>query len=122
MGINENVNAWLQDGERGISSEAIVSKLAGINISGKWGLLAPCDPSDFKRCMDLLKAVPEFRPRLQEMSEVSEYWKLLVKNWDELDRLYLEECETGSCPKLYDRMKELSVQAEIQRKCRYKNV
>ena len=117
MEINKNVNAWLQDGERGISSEAIVSKLTGINISGKWGLLAPNDPSDFKRCRELLKAVPEFRPRLLEMMEVSEYWKLLVENWDELDQVYLEECETGRCPKLYNRMKELSVRAEIQRKC-----
>lgn len=116
MEINNNVNAWLQEGDRGISSEAIVSKLTGINISGKWGLGAPCDPSDFKRCVDLLEAVPEFKPRLSEMKDVSTYWKLLVENWAELEQLYYEEYETGSAPKLYAKMKDLSDYAKTLRK------
>lgn len=106
--IPENLNNWLASGNRGISSEAIASYLTGINfVSGHWFSNHPHDPSDFKRCMDLLEAVPEFRPRLKEMAEVSPIWAELVENWDELEKLYKEEAPTGKAPKLYDRMQEI---------------
>ena len=105
--IPENLNNWLANGNRGISSEAITSHLTGINFRGPWGLGHPYDPSDFGRCMELLEAVPEFRPRLKEMAEVSPVWAELVENWDELEKLYKEEFPTGKAPKLYDRMQEI---------------
>ena len=37
MEITENINNWLKNGERGISSEAIVSHLTGINIVKRLG-------------------------------------------------------------------------------------
>ena len=106
--INKNLNNWLATGDRGISSEAIASQLTSINIvESCWFSTHPRDPSDFGRCMRLLDAVPEFRPRLKEMAEVSPVWAALVKQWDELESLYKEEFPTGKAPKLYDRMQKI---------------
>lgn len=69
----------------------------------------PLDPSDFGRCHRLLHAIPGWRARIGEMAAASEEWANLVKHWDELERLYLEELPTGAGPKLYARMRELGV-------------
>lgn len=107
--MNTNFTTWLANGERGESSNAIATKLSGIDC--RWDenttLPHPSDPSDFKRCMKLLDQVPEFRERLNEMKEVSEVWSKLVDNWDEFERLYYKECDTGMCPELFDRMKDI---------------
>jgi len=109
--MNFNFTKWLANGERGISSNAIATKLSGIDCrSSGYGtdfFIPPSDPADFKRCMQLLNQVPEFRERLSEMKEVSEVWGKLVDNWDEFEKLYYEECDTGRCPKLFDKMKEI---------------
>ncbi len=109
--MDESFLNWLAHGERGDSSNAIATKLSGTNCMfysfGRVRLPHPSDPADFKRCMKLLNQVPEFRERLSEMKDVSEVWSALVDNWNEFERLYYEECETGRCPKLYDRMKEI---------------
>ena len=108
--ISKQLNDWLQNGDLGLSSKAIASKMTGINFvkTEIWGLPHPRDPSDFKRCIDLLIAVPEFKDRLDEMKEVSPIWKVLVDNWGELEQLLLEESAIGPlAPKLYARMKEL---------------
>jgi hypothetical protein len=57
--------------------------------------------------MKILYQVPEFRERLPEMKDISEVWSKLVDNWGEFEFLYYEECGTGRCPKLFDRMKEI---------------
>lgn len=108
--VNEQLNDWLDNGNRGLSSEAIASKMTGIHFvkTQIGGLPYPSDPSDFNRCVSLLKAVPEFKERFEEMREVSETWNMLVDNWDELEQLLIEESAIGPlAPKLYDRMKEL---------------
>lgn len=108
--IGKQLNEWLRSGNVGLSSKAIASKMTGINFvkTEIWGLPHPSDPSDFKRCVDLLIAVPEFKDRLDEMKEVSPTWAALVDNWDELERLLLEESAIGPlAPNLYSRMKEL---------------
>lgn len=102
---------WFQNGDRGISSNAIVEVMEGYAP----GMLAmrnpfgnhPHDPSDFYRCYKLLKAVPEYRTRLNEMMAVSPAWRELVSHWDELETLLLAELERGMAPKLYDRMQAL---------------
>lgn len=108
----ESFIQWLANGERGLSSNAIATKLSGLDCMlyepHGWTLLPhPSDPDDFQRCMKLLNQVPEFRERLYEMKDVSEVWSHLVDNWDGFERLYYEECETVRCPKLWDRMKEI---------------
>lgn len=106
--ISKGLNTWLKNGDRGISSEAIASQLTGINfVHDRWMGDYPRDPSDFRRCLELLEAVPEFKFRLDEMKSKGTVWAALVDNWEELKRLYYEEAHTGKCSKLYDRMQEL---------------
>lgn len=68
----------------------------------------PLDVDDFRRCYLLLELIPEWRPRLPEVSETFPEWKKLVENWDEMTRLYELEQETGRCPLLWDLMKKLT--------------
>ena len=101
------INVWLRDGDVGTSSAAIVTKLTGLNLCKSDHMFAPSDPSDLLRCIKLLECIPEFKPRLVEMSGVSDRWKVIVDNWDELESILLEEVPTGKAPKTYMRMTEL---------------
>ena len=101
------INVWLRDGDVGTSSAAIVTKLTGLNICKPDYMFAPSDPSDLLRCIKLFECVPELKSRLVEMSDVSNLWKIIVDNWDELESILLEELPTGKAPKTYKRMTEL---------------
>lgn len=107
MEITDDVNKWLLHGEIGTSSASIVTKITGLNLCRPGKMYAPSDPADFERCLKLLIAVPELKSQMHEMIDVSPRWKQIIMHWDELEQLYFEEYETGLCPKLYDRMKEL---------------
>ncbi len=110
MQITPNINEWLASGERGISSEAIVSHLTGINIVAKhWFSTHPSDPGDLRRCALLIEAAPEIKSELPRMAEVSEVWKRLVGEWDNLvEMLHKENKEhNGVCSKTFERMKAL---------------
>lgn len=107
MELNDKVNDWLRHGKRGFSSDAIVTVLTGLNLCKPWESHAPRDPSDFGRCLGLLVMVPELRSDLHKMKEVSPIWNQVITHWDELERLYYKECETGTCPELYDKMKSI---------------
>lgn len=110
MQITPNINEWLANGERGISSEAIVSHLTGINVGSRhWFSNHPSDPDDLRRCALLIKSAPEIRAELHRMGEVSEVWKKLVAEWDELVALMWTEAATKNkrAPECYERMKAL---------------
>jgi hypothetical protein len=83
---------WHLHGERGISSEAIFDRLTYGQTGGHWGSNHPHDPSDFRRCELLLRAVPEFHERLSEMAAESPTWAALVTRWDEIAAVFEEEC------------------------------
>lgn len=109
--------AWLLSGSTGLSSECIMATLlCGEKVKNTDLYRAaayPRDPSDFKRCVDLLNTVPSFRTRLHIMKSVSKKWEVLVEHWDELEAMLSEEIKTGySAPKLYARMKELLINVE----------
>lgn len=106
MEISEKLLKWIANGERGLSSETIVAKLAGIDLTQGRGS-EPYDPSDFRRCLLLLEAVSELNPEMWRMKKVSEYWRLLIENWDELEKMYHEEKHNGTAPKLYAKMVKL---------------
>ena len=101
------INVWLRDGDVGTSSSAIVTKLTSLHLCKPDDMFAPSDQSDLLRCIKLLEFVPEFKPRLVEMSDVSDRWKVIVDNWDELENLLVDELPTGKAPKTYMRMTEL---------------
>lgn len=88
--LPESVTSWLMNGERGISSEAIVSHLYKIPLN-QYGLDHPYDPDDFKRCVKLLRWSPEVRERFGEMRTASRQWARLVDHWDEIERTFVEE-------------------------------
>lgn len=100
---------WFASTDRGISSNAIVEVMEGLPrgmITGSFGLGHPHDPGDFGRCFRLLKLMPEYRSRLDEM-RVTPEWSILVNHWSELEGLYVEEAPSMKYPKLYARMQEL---------------
>jgi hypothetical protein len=108
---------WLRFGERGISSEAIASRLSGIPIAGDLnkGWNYPHDAGDFRRCELLLRAVPEAREHLHLMAEEGPEWAALVAAWGELVELLESEVPDafaarhrgGRTRGTYERMREI---------------
>ncbi len=82
----QNMDWWLQNGERGISSETMFKYLGGYRVGRSEG--HPHDPDDFKRCYKLLNAIPQWKTELHKMKTVSEVWSSLVDNWDKLTQMY----------------------------------
>lgn len=97
---------WIVGPDTGISSKTIWAVMMGV-VAQTGDYCIPYDPSDFGRCHRLLQIMPEWRSRLNEVASMFPEWTPLVKNWGELEALYLEELPTGRCPKLYNRMLEL---------------
>jgi hypothetical protein len=106
-------NGWLARGERGLSSEAIVTHLTGTHISTHRSADDyPHDPSDFRRCQLLLEAVPMARVTFRDvMREVSPQWQRLVDAWDDIHDLSEDEVPgylngaTGNAPRTYQLMR-----------------
>lgn len=117
----ETFTMWLAQGERGISSETIVSRLTGIPLNQFSTHNYPHDPDDFRRCELLLRAVPLARLHLPAMEDVSPQWARLVGAWDELVALMESEVPDvfttryprGSAPKTYRRMRQLIEQPNL---------
>lgn len=114
MPIQERAELWISCGETGISSRTIWMVLRNVHFQQspfpeRLRFAPPWDPGDFRRCYLLLRLIPEWRGRLEEVAEQFPVWKPLVKNWDELTELYEMERENsdGNAPLLYARMKEL---------------
>jgi hypothetical protein len=83
---------WLAGGERGISSETIVSHIWGLP-KPRFGLSHPLDPDDLKRCLQLLEASPETKARFHEMKSLSYEWANLVLVWEALEVQFLSEAD-----------------------------
>lgn len=107
---------WIVGDDTGVSSKTIWAVMMGA-VSGQepwYAFDVPHDPDDFGRCYRLLKAIPEWRPRLHEVAERFPKWAPLIAAWDELTALYEEEVANGKprrlcsrAPKLYERMRQL---------------
>ena len=83
--ISENLEWWLQNGERGTSSETMVYYFTGRKINDRE--CHPLDPDDFKRCYLLLKAVPQFKREMHKLKLGGTVWSNLVDNWDKLESM-----------------------------------
>lgn len=103
----ENQRRWLEQGEHGTSSKAIYSVLSGKDISKNGNMSHPLDPSDFRRCYLLLKFVPSWRSRINEMGLVSPVWAALSENWDKLTEMLEEQMKTGKPNGMYEFMEKL---------------
>ncbi len=105
--------AWLANGKRGVSSDAIFTHVTGMDALGPWPPYHPSDPDDMTRCRRLLESCPAIAKEFHRMSVVSDVWARLVDAWDSLCVLMDEEApawrEDGewSCPKTYAQMKAI---------------
>ncbi len=108
--------AWLRWGEVGLSSKTIWDCLAPkelrLNPFRKEHVepsrpSVPCDISDFRRCWLLLRLIPEWQTRLNEVAEKHPAWKALVEHWNELEKLYIKEREQGYSKTFNDRLHEV---------------
>lgn len=112
---------WLANGETGISSDAIAFKMSGV-INGRTFLTHPIDPDDFKRCLKLINLIPEIRPRLSEMREISPEWNALIEHWSDVETSFMSEVaewltvkySAKSAPKTYAMMKKIYAEARIK--------
>jgi len=112
--ISENALRWLAFGERGVSSNTMFTVITGINAMSGWNYYShPLDPDDFRRCENLLRAVPEFREKLTLVSSISDIWRKLVENWGKIISLMEQESPGifkggyGQCKKAYEFMQSL---------------
>lgn len=103
------IGNWLIEGNTGLSSKS----MAAIAMGGSPAhVYAPCDPSDFRRCIDFLSECvdPSNRGSLVlQMGEFTDAWKRIGLNWFKLVALYEEEMKEDRAPKLYAYMKELKL-------------
>jgi hypothetical protein len=106
--IEENERWWLMHGEHGLSSKAMFNFFTISNQAVLSDYSAhPRDPSDFRRCYLLLKAVPQYKERLERLKILSPVWSNLVDNWEKLTELLEEQMQTKKDNGLYDLMKSL---------------
>lgn len=97
---------WLAGGDTGRSSQTIWAVMTGKLAPCIKGYDTPKDPSDFGRCVALLKLFPAWRARLPEVAARHPEWAPLVDAWDDLSAmLYADELPNRSA--LYARLKEL---------------
>ncbi len=106
---------WFVNGNVGISSRAIAAAACGITYreSQQWGS-TPADPSDFKRCLDLIEAVPALRSHLDKVARTEPAWARIVAKWAELEALYREEQPTGRAPRTWALLKSLNEPSEVE--------
>ena len=80
MSTEAKVLKWVFEGNAGAASMCMAAHLTGHHYTNN----APWDSTDFDKCVDLLKAVPELRPLLPKMAERGRIWADLVQNWGRL--------------------------------------
>ena len=87
--VSEKTLIWILSGDVGRSSLTMCSCLYLIPTKNDIDNY-PHDPDDFGRCMRFLDTLTpdERKTALLNVSAVSKTWKVLVENWDRLERLY----------------------------------
>lgn len=105
--LHERLLGWYVGGERGSSSEALAAALVE---PPRKPYSYPGDPADLRRCLLLIKAVPEAKGAIDVLALYSEQWTRLAAVWDELERQLIAEigydlpCR-GQAPKTYTMMR-----------------
>lgn len=86
----DQILRWFVTGYVGISSKCIASTMLGMELpnSDRW---TPFDPSDFCRCLKLLRDAPEIRDHMDLMRPVSKDWNTLVDCWEEIEACFMAE-------------------------------
>lgn len=84
-----NKDTWLIEGEVGTSSRTMWLALMGMideprRLDG-FNLGVPHDPDDFRRCLLLIRNIPEFREKLSEVSKAFPAWEPYIREWEKLE-------------------------------------
>lgn len=98
---------WRIGRDTGVSSETIWHTMTGAPAAGFHSSSPPLDPADFGRCHRLLALFPEWRSRLAEVAEAHCGWGPMVREWSEMERLYVRDLPTDRCDELYALMRKL---------------
>ncbi len=106
------IGQWLVDGDTGASSLALCSFYLTSGNGGECAsrLSTPYDPSDFKRCVDFLENCVDESKRydlIHAIGQVTSGWKRIQDEWFVLMKLYKEEKNQKTAPKLYEFMQKL---------------
>lgn len=101
---SDRIKWWLENGEKGASSEAMIWICYGI---GKHDTSHPYDPSDFLRCHKLVRYVPEIKNRFHLLKGQGKAWGNLVDNWDKLTKMLDEQLQSRKDNGMYEFMKTL---------------
>lgn len=84
--------SWLLNGETGLSSKALASRLMQAHINDMVDRSChPRDPADFNRCLMMLDAIPGLRDRLADAKDLSPQWAALIDRWQEIESLFHSE-------------------------------
>jgi hypothetical protein len=107
--IREEVLNWFATGNTGMSSKAIALNIAGIETEHH---PTPSDPSDFRRCIDMVKACPSIQ-NLTPLVENAPHYAPFTREWNNMIDLYETEFkeDTGRAPLLYKFMKRLCTES-----------
>lgn len=104
MTLDGKISWWILHGDKEFSSNTMLFRFMGRPLPT---LSAPTLPDDFRRCHMLLRAIPEFRDRLNELRDISPKWDVLVDNWDKLTRMLEAEMSSGAKNDMYEFMKSI---------------
>lgn len=99
---------WLLKGNTGVSSKAMLSVAMGVNAYKDH----PHDPSDFYRCLILVKKMPEIREHFNQIAKTNDGWRIVIDNWDLIKKTLIQEVgmpwkRDQSATKTYQLMKNL---------------
>lgn len=91
--MKEQIIDWMCNStNKGISSKAMAAAFLDRETEDRYGFgNHPSDPSDFNRCLLLLKTAPEAKNHMDKVAALSDVWKSLVDNWDKLEKCFIDE-------------------------------
>lgn len=114
---------WLANGESGMSSKAMALYLGFGVIGDDAGRSHPLDPSDFNRCVKLLRKAPGLVKKLPDLAKLSPQWKRLAAAWSKLEASLESEVgpdwsanRSAAAPLTYAMMKKILDGAPKQKK------
>lgn len=99
------LTAWLASDDVGMSSKYMAAVLSGKFTAD---FAYPHDPSDFGRCLRMIRACPEFEGLIHRMCSKGRQWEAVANNWEEWAKLYdiAAASPDGKATELYRLMKE----------------